>query len=139
MLTDTNRLRAPGFGPPVSLAAESGAGLAWLLEGDESAFVPHSLAATSIVAASDLTLIECDRVLYRAAARGELAEAEAADRRAYLASAAAHWHLIRIGPKLWAARDSRSPAIRSARSSHSSGLGLRGAERRRGARAPEPR
>ena len=84
----------------MSLYAESSAVLAWLLGEDQGAFVRHSLAATSIVMASDLTLIECDRVLHRAAALGELTEAEAADRRAYLASAAAHWHLIRIGPEV---------------------------------------
>lgn len=47
---------------------------------------------------SDLTVIECDRVLIRAAARGELTEAEAANRRAHLTTAALHWHLLRIGP-----------------------------------------
>ena len=84
----------------MSLYAESSAVLAELLDEDEGAFVRHSLAATSIVMASDLTLIECDRVLHRAAALGELTEAEAADRRAHLAMAAGHWHLIRIGPEV---------------------------------------
>ena len=49
-----------------------------------------------IVIASDLTLIECDRVVMRAAALGELTEADAADRRAHLTTAAAHWHMLRI-------------------------------------------
>lgn len=50
--------------------------------------------------ASDLTLIECDRVLHRAAALGELSEAEVADRCAHLATAAAHWHLLRLAPEI---------------------------------------
>jgi hypothetical protein len=33
-----------------------------------------------MVLASDLTLIECDRVLFRAATLGEFTEADAADR-----------------------------------------------------------
>ncbi len=48
------------------------------------------------VVASDLTLIECDRVLLRALALEELTEADAADRRAHLAAAAARWHVLRI-------------------------------------------
>ena len=49
-----------------------------------------------MIVASDLTLIECDRVLIRAINLGELTEAEAADRRAQLSSAASHWHVLRI-------------------------------------------
>ena len=58
------------------------------------------LSEAGIVVASDLTLIECDRVLHRAAALGELTEAEVADRRAHLATAVAHWHVLRIGPEV---------------------------------------
>lgn len=53
-----------------------------------------------MVLASDLTLIECDRVLWRAVALGEVDEADAADRRAHLANAAAHWHVLRIGEEV---------------------------------------
>jgi predicted nucleic acid-binding protein len=62
--------------------------------------VRERLGGEEWVVASDLTLIECDRVLLRAAALGELTEAETADRRAYLTSAAAHWHVLRIGPEV---------------------------------------
>jgi predicted nucleic acid-binding protein len=48
------------------------------------------------VTASDLTLIECDRVLIRAVVLGEIDEATAADRRAHLNGAAAHWHVWRL-------------------------------------------
>lgn len=84
----------------MSLYAESSAVLAWLLDEEAGTFVRRTLSETPIVLASDLTLIECDRVLLRAAARGELTEAEAADRRAYLAAAAGHWHVLRIGPEV---------------------------------------
>ena len=62
--------------------------------------VRQALTGAEVVIASDLTLIECDRVLMRAVALGELTEADAADRRAHLMTAASHWHLLRIGPEI---------------------------------------
>lgn len=84
----------------MSLYAESSAVLAWLLDEPAGTVVRQTLAKADAVLASDLTLIECDRVLHRATALGELTEAEAADRRAHLATAAAHWHVLRIGPEV---------------------------------------
>lgn len=84
----------------MNLYAESSGVLAWLLDEDPSGTIRQLLAAAEAVVACDLTLIECDRVLLRAAALGELTEADAADRRAYLAAAAAHWHVLRIGPEI---------------------------------------
>lgn len=84
----------------MSLYAESSAILAWLLDEPDGAFVRQALSEAEIVVASDLTLIECDRVLHRATALGELTEAEAADRRAHLATASAHWHVLRIGAEV---------------------------------------
>ncbi|MGH8317589.1 MAG: type II toxin-antitoxin system VapC family toxin [Steroidobacteraceae bacterium] len=84
----------------MNLYAESSAIIAWLLNEDSTAEVLRHLAAAESVLASDLTLIECDRVLWRAAALGELTEAEAADRRANLTSAAAHWHILRVAPEV---------------------------------------
>jgi predicted nucleic acid-binding protein len=84
----------------VNLYAESSAIAAWLLNEVSTTEVLRHLAAAESVLASDLTLIECDRVLWRAAAVGELTEAEAADRRANLASVAAHWHVLRVAPEV---------------------------------------
>jgi uncharacterized protein with PIN domain len=84
----------------VSLYAESSAVLAWLLDEESAASITDLLAAQQIVVSSDLTLIECDRVLQRAVVLGELTEAEAADRRAHLATAAAHWTVLRVGPEV---------------------------------------
>jgi uncharacterized protein with PIN domain len=80
----------------VNLFAESSAVLAWLLEEPTAETVLRLLGEGELVVASDLTLVECDRVLIRAAATGALAEAEAARRRARLAAAATHWHLLRL-------------------------------------------
>jgi predicted nucleic acid-binding protein len=80
----------------VNLYAESSAVLSWLLDEETAPVVRQLLTDAEIIVASDLTLIECDRVLIRAIHLGELTEAEAADRRAQLSAAASHWHVLRI-------------------------------------------
>lgn len=84
----------------MNLYAESSAVLGWLLDESSAADVRRSLASAEIIVASDLTLIECDRVILRAATLGELTEAEAADRRAHLTAAASHWQILRIAPEI---------------------------------------
>jgi predicted nucleic acid-binding protein len=84
----------------VNLYAESSAVLAWLLDENSAADVRRLLAAAEIIVASDLTLIECDRVIIRAAVLGELTEVEAADRRAHLTAAASHWQILRVAPEI---------------------------------------
>ena len=84
----------------MNLYAESSAVLGWLLDENSAADVRRLLAAAEIIVASDLTLIECDRVIIRAAALGELTEAEAADRRAHLTAAASHWQILRVAPEI---------------------------------------
>jgi predicted nucleic acid-binding protein len=80
----------------VNLYAESSAVLGWLLDEDSESEVRRWLSSAEIVFSSDLTLIECDRVLLRAVALGELTEAEAADRRSHLATVSSHWQILRI-------------------------------------------
>lgn len=84
----------------MSVYAESSAILAWLLDEPSGADVRQALTTSEVVIASDLTLIESDRVLLRAVALGELTEADAADRRAHLMTAASHWHVLRISPEI---------------------------------------
>ena len=84
----------------MNLYAESSAVLAWLLGEDTAPQVRRILGAANIVIASDLTLVECDRVLIRAVALGDITEADAADRRAHLSTAAAHWHVLRMGHEI---------------------------------------
>jgi len=76
--------------------AESSAVLAWLLGEDAAPTVREILGLAELVIASDLTLLECDRVLIRAVALAEIEEAAAADRRAHLNAAASHWHVLRL-------------------------------------------
>lgn len=80
----------------MNIYAESSAVLAWLLGEEVGRRVREVLRRAVLVTASDLTLIECDRVLVRAVTLGEIDEATAADRRAHLNAAAAHWHLWRL-------------------------------------------
>ena len=84
----------------MNLYAESSAILAWLLDEATAPTVRELLGSAEMIVASDLTLVECDRVLMRAIMLGELTEAEAADRRAELATVASHWHVLRISPEI---------------------------------------
>jgi predicted nucleic acid-binding protein len=84
----------------LSLYAESSAVLSWLLDEDAAETVLELLAAEDLIIASDLTLVECDRALHRAVALNELTEADAADRRAHLATVSSHWTLLRIGSEV---------------------------------------
>ena len=84
----------------MNLYAESSAVLAWLLDEPTGPAMRRLLGEAEVIVASDLTLIECDRVLLRAVALKELTEAEAADRRAHLNAAAAHWQLLRIAGEI---------------------------------------
>jgi predicted nucleic acid-binding protein len=80
----------------VNLYAESSAVLAWLLGETSGEVVRDALARSELVLTSDVTLVECDRVLHRAAASGLLAEGDAAERRAFLTAAAARWHRLHL-------------------------------------------
>jgi predicted nucleic acid-binding protein len=84
----------------MNLYAESSAVLAWLLGEDAAPRVRELLSKAELVIASDLTLLECDRVLVRAVVLGEVDEAAAADRRAHLNRAAAHWHMLRVSAEI---------------------------------------
>ena len=78
------------------LYAESSAVLSWLLGESRGGPVRDALATAELVLASDLTALECHRVLTRAVATGRLPEAAASGPRARLARAAAHWVLLRV-------------------------------------------
>jgi uncharacterized protein with PIN domain len=80
----------------MTLYAESSAVLAWLLGEPPGEATRDAIAGAEAVLTSDLTLVECDRALIRATALKEMSETEAADRRAHLAAAAAHWHVLQL-------------------------------------------
>ncbi len=80
----------------MNLYAESSAVLSWLLGEEAGREVAGVLAVADEIIASDLTLVECDRVLVRGVAAGVLTEAAAAERRHTLSRAAAHWHVLHL-------------------------------------------
>ncbi len=80
----------------MTLYAESSAVLAWLLDEPRAEEVLAALAGAETIVASDLTLIECERTLIGAAARGLLSEGGATDRRAELSRVATHWNLLAV-------------------------------------------
>jgi predicted nucleic acid-binding protein len=80
----------------MNLYAESSAILAWLLAEPAADAVVDLLRQASLVVTSDLTLVECDRVLIRAEREGAISEAERADRHAALNGATARWHVLRL-------------------------------------------
>jgi predicted nucleic acid-binding protein len=84
----------------VRVYAESSAVLAWLLGEKNSDSVREVLERASLVVASDLTLLECDRVLIRAVTIHEIDEATASDRRAHLNAAAGYWHVFRVSAEI---------------------------------------
>jgi len=84
----------------MTLYAESSAVLAWLLGESDGHRVRKLLRRAKSIIACDLVLIECDRVLIRAATLGEINDVTAVDRRSRLNAAAAFWHLLRVSPEI---------------------------------------
>ena len=80
----------------MNVYAESSAVLAWLLGEHPGGGAEQALGAADLVVASDLTLIECDRVLERAMALGAQSRAQAARRRATLGAASDRWVVLAI-------------------------------------------
>jgi hypothetical protein len=78
--------------------AETSAVLSWLLGEVRGEGVRKALATADHVVSSDLTLIESDRALHRAARDGHVDKAAARLRRARLARVVAGWTMLRIGP-----------------------------------------
>ena len=76
----------------MKLYAESSAVLAWLFGENTGGTVRNLLSGAEIVMSSDLTLVECERVIIRSEKVAGLTEAQAADLRAVLHQATAHWH-----------------------------------------------
>lgn len=80
----------------MNLYAESSAVLAWLMGESTGERVRKMLSRSQLVLSSELTLIECDRVLIRAVAAGHMSEADGAGRQGLLKSVVAHWNLLRL-------------------------------------------
>lgn len=80
----------------MNLYVESSAVLAWLLKETPALAMQEILERAEFVAASDLTLVECDRALIRAETLGQLSQFEAGQRRALLEATSLGWTLLRI-------------------------------------------
>lgn len=78
------------------LYAESSAVVSWLLGEPDADEVRRLLGESELIVASELTLVECSRVMIRAASTRLLADASAAERQARLSAAAAHWNLLKL-------------------------------------------
>jgi predicted nucleic acid-binding protein len=76
--------------------AESSAVLAWLLGQSGGIEVAAVLRSATGVIASDLTHIECERVLIRAWSSGLITEAERVDQSTALARISGHWTRLRL-------------------------------------------
>jgi predicted nucleic acid-binding protein len=79
-----------------SLYAESSGVLAWLLGEPRGGDVRRLLAGARQVLTSELTLIECDRVLIRAETIGEMSAAKRSELRATVQAAMASWGILRL-------------------------------------------
>ena len=84
----------------MKLYVESSAALAWLLEQEHAELVADTLAQAELVIASDLTLIECDRVLIRAVMLDELQESDAVHRQARLNAVSTRWVLLALDEEI---------------------------------------
>ena len=84
----------------MNLYAESSAIVAWLLKENAEASIYNHLIRAEAVVSSDLTLIECDRTIWRAASTGSLREADADAVRGRLATVANHWTVLPISPDI---------------------------------------
>lgn len=91
----------------MTLYAESSAVLAWLLGEPTAAAVAAPLRSAELIVASDLTWIECHRVLVRAVALAECGAEDAARRSALLRRAAAGWRRLRLSAAI--SRRARQP------------------------------
>jgi predicted nucleic acid-binding protein len=80
----------------MNLYVESSAVLAWLLKETPAPAMQEMLEHAEFVAASDLTLVECDRALIRAESLGQLSQFEAGQRRALLEATSLRWTLLKI-------------------------------------------
>ena len=91
----------------MTVYVESSAVLAWLLDQPVGWLAFHEVQSADRVVSSDLTLVECDRVLLRRVAVGEMEATRADALRVELSSVAAGWDIASIGADIVArARES---------------------------------
>jgi hypothetical protein len=80
----------------VNLYAESSAVLSWLLGEKEGPVIRRLLRKARLILTSDLTLVECDRVITRAIAVKGITNKNADSCRKRLRSATPAWYVLRV-------------------------------------------
>ena len=80
------------------LYAESSAVITWVLSEERESEIENALAEAELIISSDLTMLECERVLVRGSAVGELSGGELNRRQVMLRTAAQHWMLLSCDP-----------------------------------------
>ncbi len=70
--------------------------IAWLLREPGAERVAEAFRKADLVFASDLTILDCERVLIRAMTFGEISETNAVDRQSELHALAANWNILPI-------------------------------------------
>ncbi|CAN5601197.1 type II toxin-antitoxin system VapC family toxin [soil metagenome] len=81
----------------MTVYVESSAVLAWLLDQPVGWLAFDTIRSADHVVSSDLTLVECDRVVRRRVADGEMDAPRADALRSELSNAAAGWNIASIG------------------------------------------
>lgn len=84
----------------MTVYVESSAILAWLLDQPVGWLAFDAIRSAVRVVASDLTLVECDRVLLKGVAIGDMDATRGNALRAELSIAAAGWDIVSIGPEI---------------------------------------
>jgi len=82
----------------VILYAESSAVITWVLSEERESEIENALAEAELIISSDLTMLECERVLVRGSAVGALSGGELNRRQVMLRTAAQHWMLLSYDP-----------------------------------------
>lgn len=93
----------------MNLYAESSAVLSWLLEETSGGEVGSILSGAKRVFTSSLTLLECDRVIFRAVAAGSFTAEIAEERHRMLSLASRHWVIMKIAEEVIARARRRFP------------------------------
>lgn len=84
----------------MAIYAETSAVVAWLLDQPEGWRAFEAIRAADQVVASDLTIVECERMLRRGVASGEFQAVRAELLRGELIELASAWNLLPIGPEV---------------------------------------
>jgi predicted nucleic acid-binding protein len=69
-----------------------------VLSEERESEIENALAEAELIISSDLTMLECERVLVRGNAVGELSAAELTKRQVVFRTAAQHWMILSFDP-----------------------------------------